>query len=427
MTLSSYSRLLRGNRNFRLLWFAQIVSELGDWFYSVAIIGFLLELTGSARMVALVFLFQMLPQTLIAPAAGVINDRLSRKHVMIAADLGRAVIVLSMLLVRSRETLWILFVLLFFETVCWGFFEPGRSAVIPNIVLAEDVPGANALSSTTWSVNFALGAALGGFAVVSLGREAVFVLNSLSFLVSAWLIWRMRFFEPHAENQAPLRARDLFNFSDIAEGIRYVTRDRRMTATVCVKGGIGLMGANLVLLPVLGERVFPLRLGNATLQQAQTLGMSVLFGARGIGALLGAFAAAGFAKSDPTRLRSTILAGFLLIGAGYVALGSTVASLAAAVLALMVAHGGASACWVASTTLLLQQTEDRFRGRVFSAENALLTLTVAATNITAGHLMDLGIAPRAVAVATGLVILVPAGLWFVSNRSDSSRTPSSQS
>ena len=56
MTLSSYWRLLRRNRNFRLLWFAQIVSELGDWFYSVAIFSFLLELTGSAQMVALAFL-----------------------------------------------------------------------------------------------------------------------------------------------------------------------------------------------------------------------------------------------------------------------------------------------------------------------------------------------------------------------------------
>lgn len=424
MTLASYSRLLRGNRNFRLLWCAQIVSELGDWFYSVAIIGFLLELTGSARMVALVFLFQMLPQTLIAPAAGVINDRLSRRHVMIAADLARAVIVLSMLLVRSRDTLWILFVLLFFETVCWGFFEPGRSAVIPNVVAPGDVPAANALSSTTWSVNFALGAAFGGFAVVSLGREAVFGLNSLSFVISAWLLWRMRFTEPHAENHPPLRVGDLLNYSGIAEGMRYLARDRGLAATVCVKGGIGLMGANLVLLPVLGERVFPLRLGTATLQQAQTLGMSVLFGARGIGALLGAFAAAGFAKSDSTRLRMTILAAFVLIGAGYIALGAAAPSLAAASLWLVVAHGGASAGWVASTTLLLQQSEDRFRGRVFSAENALLTLTVAATNVTAGQVMDMGVSPRVVAIATGLVMLIPAGLWLTSSGSASNRSDS---
>ena len=196
MTFSSYWRLLRDNRNFRLLWFAQIVSELGDWFYSVAILSFLLELTGSAQLVASAFLTQVLPQTLIAPAAGAINDRISRKKVMIFADLARAVIVFSMLLVRSRSTLWLLFTLLLCETLCWGMFEPGRSAVIPNIVTTEELPAANALSSTTWSVNFAIGAAVGGMALVAFGRETVFVLNSLSFLGSAWLIRRMRLWDP---------------------------------------------------------------------------------------------------------------------------------------------------------------------------------------------------------------------------------------
>jgi len=52
VSFAAYLRLLRGNRNFRRLWGAQIVSEMGDWFYSVAIFSFLLELTGSAQMVA---------------------------------------------------------------------------------------------------------------------------------------------------------------------------------------------------------------------------------------------------------------------------------------------------------------------------------------------------------------------------------------
>src|ERR1700681_4435932 len=90
MTLASYWHLIRDNRNFRLLWLAQIVSELGDWFYSVAIFSFLLELTGSAQMVAFAFMAQVLPQCFAAPTAGVINDRISRKKVMIFADWARA-------------------------------------------------------------------------------------------------------------------------------------------------------------------------------------------------------------------------------------------------------------------------------------------------------------------------------------------------
>src|SRR5579864_9750200 len=104
ISLASYVRLLRGNRNFRRLWLAQIVSEIGDWFYTLSIYTLLLQLTGRAGSVALVLVLQVLPQTLAGPTAGVVNDRLKRKHVMIAADLIRFVIVLAMLLVRSRST-----------------------------------------------------------------------------------------------------------------------------------------------------------------------------------------------------------------------------------------------------------------------------------------------------------------------------------
>jgi MFS family permease len=99
--VASYFRLVRRNRNFRLLWNAQIVSELGDWFYTLAIYSLLLDLTGKASSVALALVLQLLPQTLITPTAGVVNDRLRRKTVMIAADLARMLVVLCMLVVRS--------------------------------------------------------------------------------------------------------------------------------------------------------------------------------------------------------------------------------------------------------------------------------------------------------------------------------------
>src|SRR6266704_2212555 len=129
--LSAYIRLVRENRNFRRLWLAQIVSELGDWFYSLAVYSLILELTGSARLVGLAVVVQVLPQTLAAPTAGVVNDRVSRKRVMIAADLARVAVVLCMMLVRTREMVWLIYPLLFLETLGWAFFEPGHSAVIP--------------------------------------------------------------------------------------------------------------------------------------------------------------------------------------------------------------------------------------------------------------------------------------------------------
>lgn len=121
ISFASYVRLLRENRNFRRLWLAQIVSEIGDWFYTLAIYSLLLQLTGHASSVAIALVLQVLPQTFIGPTAGVVNDRISRKRVMIAADLIRAVIVLSMLLVRSREMVWLVYPLLLLETIMAAF------------------------------------------------------------------------------------------------------------------------------------------------------------------------------------------------------------------------------------------------------------------------------------------------------------------
>jgi MFS family permease len=415
MPLSAYWRLIRDNRNIRLLWMAQMVSELGDWFYQIAIFSFLLELTGSAKLVSLAFLMQVFPQVLASPAAGLISDRLRRRNVMLFADWSRAAIVLAMLLVETRGMLWLLFLLLALETVCWALFEPASRAVIPNLTRPEEVAVANALASATWSVSFAAGAALGGVAAVAFGRNAVFVLNSLSFVASALLIRRMRFQEPHAAHHPPLAWRELFDFSPVAEGLRYVRRDPRLTASIFVKAGCGLLGANWVILPVLGERVFPVRLAGLSEAQAGTLGMSVMLGSRGVGAICGAMLGGNFAGSSLPRLRATILAAFLMGAAGYAALGAA-GSAALAVAAILAAHCGGSAAWTSSTTLLQQLTEDRFRGRVFSAEFAFSMLTLAASSFLAGQLADLGVDVRTLATATGVLMLGPAVAWWGARR-----------
>lgn len=411
VTLSAYAKLVRGNRNFRLLWLAQIVSELGDWFYSVAIYSFLLEVTGSAKTVGLAFVLQVLPQTIVSPAAGVLNDRLSRKQIMIVADWLRAGIVLCMMLVRSRNMIWLLYVLLFSETVLWALFEPAHNAVIPNITEGdEELVIANTLSSTTWSFNFAVGAALGGLVAAFFGRHTVFALNALSFVLSALLIGRMRFAEPHSDNLPRVRWREFADFSPIVDGARYVWRDRRLLATMLVKGGLGFMGTNWVLIPIFGIQIFPLHAPFLSANQEGTLGMSVLMASRGVGALLGAFVGTWFTGFSPPRLRMSILVGFLLGALGYVGL-SMAPSLLLACLTLVVAHSGGSMIWVASTTLIQQQTDDRFRGRVFSAEFAINMLTLSAASYGAGVSVDWGAAPRTVALATGLLVILPALCW----------------
>jgi MFS family permease len=408
-SFSDYFRLVRGNRNFRLLWFAQIVSEQGDWMYMVAVYSLLLEFTGSAKYVAFAFVLQVLPQFFVAPAAGVLNDRISRKKVMICADWSRAAIVLCMLLVRGPQLLWLLYILLFLETVFWAVFEPGRSAVIPNIAAERDLVVANTLSSTTWSFNFAMGFAVGGVIAAYFGR-GVFVLNSLSFVLSALLIRSMRFAEPHAENLPPLALRDLVGFSPIREGIRYVWSDRRLRLTILVKAGLGLMGANWVLLPIFGERVFAIRPAGFDKRQAGMLGMSLLMACRGIGALFGPILSSFWVAGLEKRMRWGILFGCFAGAAGYIVLGHA-PNLAVACAGVTLAHSGSAMMWVYSTTLLQRQTEDRYRGRVFAAESAFMVLTMSLSSYYAGMLIDHAVPVRSVATLTGWLMLLPALLW----------------
>ena len=408
--LSSYFRLLRENRNFRRLWSAQVVSEIGDWFYTLAIYNLLLQLTGRAGSVALALVLQVLPQTLIGPTAGVVNDRLRRKHVMIAADIGRMAIVICMLLVRSQGMVWLVYLLLVAETLLAAFFEPARNSVIPNVVTRKDIVLANTLSSATWSVNLMLGATAGGVVATLLGRDAVFVLNALSFLVSAVLILNMRFGEPHVESTHPFRVRELVDFSPVLAGIRYVRSHTRLKSTVLVKAGNLIIGPSWVLFTVMGQREFPVRWHGLDPARGAFLGMSLLLGARGLGALLGPLWAAPWAGHWVERLERAIFWGYLCTAAGYVLVGVS-RHLWQACACVLVAHLGSSIIWVFSTTLLQLQSDDKYRGRVFAADLGLAMFTIAVGAYLAGRFVDWGFAARHVACAAGFLVLIPAALW----------------
>ena len=410
VSIAAYLRLLRANRNFRRLWAAQIVSEIGDWFYSLSIYSLLLQLTGKPSSVALALVLQVLPQTFTGPTAGVLNDRVRRRQVMITADVARVVIVLCMLFVRTRSMVWLVYPLLLLETIMAAFFEPARNSVIPNIVTRDDLIVANTLSATTWSLNLAIGATLGGVVAALLGRNAVFVLNALSFLASALLISGMRFVEPHAEHGQPFRVRELVDFSPIRDGVRYIASDLRLLATVCAKSGIGFLGAGWVYFTVMGAQLFPITGGGMSAQRGAMLSISLLWGSRGVGALIGPLYAASWAGRQERRLRTGILIGFLMGAVGYLLLGKA-PSLWVACALVIFAHCGTSTVWVFSSTLLQLNTDDRFRGRVFSADFGLCMLVIAVAGYVAGVLLDAGVSVRLLASATGACMILPFVIW----------------
>lgn len=416
ISLNSIVRLIRQNRNFRLLWSAQVISEVGDWLYAVVLYSLLLEITGRAESIGLTLALQLLPQLFVSPMAGVLNDRISRKRVMIFTDVARAVIIAAMLFTQTVDRLPFLYCLLVLETVMWAFFEPGRSAIVPNITRNdEERLVANTLGGVTWAVAFFLGSSLGGFMAAAFGRNFVFVFDAVSFLFSAWLVSRMRFEEPHLVTAPPFTWRDVGGSTAFTEGLAYAWADTRRRATLMVKAGVGLMGSNYVILSVMGQREFPLTWATRDPQAAAMMGISTLMAARGFGAMTGPWLVGRWAGQDPLRMRLGIALGFGMVLTGYGILSQST-SLAVAMAGIALAHAGASTAFVFSTNLLQTLSEDAFRGRLMSTDFAGMVISISLSSYLAGWAVDHGFSVRYAALATALAMLVPLTAWLTITR-----------
>jgi len=401
-----YLTLLRSNRNFRLLFIGQTISQLGDWFNAVAVYALLLDLTGSATAVAWMLIVQFLPMTFVGPLAGVVVDRVDRRRLMIAADVLRGFLILGLLVVRRADHVWIAYAVMAGTVIGTAFFEPARTATIPNITSADELLPANALAAATWSAMLAVGASVGGLVTAAAGRNVAFTINALSFFASAWFIVLTRYDStpPASRRLAGLAA--ILGVADLVDGMRYVRRHAHVAALMCVKAGWGIAGGVLLLLTIFGQRVFPVGDGSAA-------GIGVLYGARGVGAGLGPIALRWILGQSPRRLRQTIGPAFFIVGIFYIALAGA-PSLAIAALCVLCAHFGGSILWVFSTVLLQLEVPDRFRGRVFAAELALVTLVTSVSGYWTAYELDrVGRSPRALSFALGAMFCVPGLLWLL--------------
>ncbi|HJX90219.1 MAG TPA: MFS transporter [Pyrinomonadaceae bacterium] len=404
-----YVDLLRRNRNFRQLWLGQVVSQMGDWFDTIALYTIILNLTGSGRDVGLLLVARFVPSFLCGSISGVVADRFSRRTIMIVSDLLRAVVVLGFLFVRRADQLWIIYVLTVLQLALSTFFEPAKTAAVPSIVTDRELVAANAISSVTWSIILTLGAAIGGLITGWFGTNAAFVLDALSYVLSAVLIFNVKLPKRPKRERRKLTVGRVLGITETIEGARYVKRRPSVLALLLVKPAWGLGGGILTLLAVFGERIFPVGKSAAT-------GIGVLFAARGIGTAVGPIVARRIAGEGTKRLQVSIGIAFLIGGIFYFAFGAST-SFIVALLVLGIAHTGGSILWVFSTVLLQRSVEDNFRGRVFAAELALLTLTMAASNYVTGELLDrFGVSPRIVTMGIGVFFLLPGIAWFATRR-----------
>ena len=402
----SYISILRNNRNFRLLYIGQTISQLGDWFNAVAVYALLLDLTGSATAVAWMMIVQFLPVAIIGPLAGVVVDRVNRRRLMIGTDLLRGGLILTLLFIRRPDQVWIAYVVMAVAVGAQAFFEPARTATIPNVTSPEELLPANALSSATWAAMLALGASIGGLVTALAGRNIAFIVNALSFFASAFFIAKTRYDATPAAKPRPEGFLALTGITDLIEGVRYVRQRSHVAALMLVKTGWGLAGGVLLLLTIFGQRVFPLAGGSAA-------GIGVLYAARGVGASLGPIALRWVLGQQPQRLRRSIGPAYFMVGVFYIAL-AWAPTLWIAALCVLCAHFGGSILWVFSTVLLQLEVPDRFRGRVFATELALVTLMSSASSYWTGHQLDrAGWSPRTLAFALGVMFCVPGVLWLI--------------
>jgi MFS family permease len=386
--------LLRRNREFRRLYLASMISLGGDWFLLVALFGLVLDLTGSAVAVALLLAVQDLTYFFCSPAAGVLADRLDRRRLMVVADLARAVLCLGFLFVRSDSTVWVAYALLACMATFSAGFEPASAAALPNLVEDEDLSTANALSGSLWGTMLAVGAALGGIVTALLGRDTAIVVDAISFLGSAWLIFRI-----HRAFTVDVReTHDSIRRASV-ETVRYARRDHRVLALLAVKFGWGMAGGVLVLIPVFAHDVY----------HAGDMAIGLLMAARGVGALVGPFAARSRLGPQDRRLFGVIGVALGVFGMGYALLG-VVPGLLLALPAVAIAHLGGGAQWMLSTYGLQRIVPDHIRGRIFAFDGMLVTLTFGLSSLLTGWLADHH-APRAVALAMGCVALLWAAVW----------------
>lgn len=402
-----YFSLLRGNRNFRKLWLAQLVSELGDWFYSMAVYDLLFQLTHSGKAVSWAIIIQLLPWFFMTPLAGALADRFPRRRLMMVADTVQGVVVLGLLFVRAASDVWWVYLLLALEVVFASIFEPARNALLPNLVGAGELLPANALASATWSVALTLGAAAGGAVTALLGRDVAFVLNSVSFFASALVIQRIETAESHVPSPGALRQPIAVGASlnTLREGWEYLRQNPKVVVLVLAKTGLGCFGGAILLLAVFGERVFPIAGHGA-------LAMGLLYAMRGAGAGIGPLLGDRLTGGDESRMWKLISLSFFLMGSSYIALGHA-PNLPLAALAVFFGHMGGSNIWVISTTLLQLNVSDRFRGRIFALDFGLNMLTASTSTYVVGVGLDTWKhTARQLAAGLGFTLLVPGLLWW---------------
>ena len=384
---------------------AQVVSYLGDWFAFVALAGLVEDVTDSRFLVSLVLVSMTIPGLFMSPIAGSFADRFDRRKILMTVSVLQALAAL-LLLLHSAAGIWITFVSQCLIAGLASFVGPSTSASVPNLVdNEEDLRKTNALFGSTWGVMLAVGAALGGLFAAVFGRNAAFIANAVSFVVAALLFAGVRrpMQSERTQNSNKGRVRPL---ADMKEAINVAKKDPVILALLCSKMTFAVGAGIVSQLAVLASNVF--NVGDS--------GRGLLIGVRGIGSGLGPIIGARIAGRDMAKLLKVCGYAGIVFAVCYVGAAlSPHIGMAAVFIALAHLSGGAQ--WTLSTLGLQMESPDHVRGRVMAGDMAMVNTMIGFTSILAGLTSQfVGVRPAiiifsaAAAVASVVYLIATVGI-----------------
>ncbi len=406
MNLTNWE-LIKGNRNFRNLLIGQYVSELGNWFNFIAGQGIVRHITGGAVEPLMIFLIcRTLPWALLMPFAGTLADRISRWKLMLITDIVRIFLSLSFLFIRDQDDLWIIYVGSVLMSSAASLFDGAKSAVTPNLVGKEGLLSGTALMFSSRFLLMAVGNALGGIAVTFFGFEVAFIINSLSFLVSAYSIWLIPQ-EATEKEETRNREKDTF-FNEMLEGFHFILRSPFVLTIVLMNliwavGG----GAIQIILERLGGDVYAPK---ELLSTDFAIGM--LWAANGLGLAVGMLIAhrigtwIEFKKQTSKFIGGTLILQGILFGVA-----GLMPSLWLACLVFFVSRVVIGVEYAVQETLFQHALPDYIRGRISTLDRGLEITVFSVSIYLAG--ISLGyISPQMLTIVSGILTAFAALIWF---------------
>ena len=243
-------------RDFTLVWWGQMVSQIGDGVSKLALLWFVYSITGSPLKTTMIGLLQTLPPILFGPFIGVIVDRVPKKLLLISSDLIRALVlgVLPCLLPVDSFSIERLYLMVFVHAVASAVFGPALTAAIPSLVSRHEFTAANALLQTTTSIGIIVGPALSGVGIATMSSQEVLCVNAVSYVISALCFLFIRF--PRTE-AVPAGGGSLAGtLRDVVEGFQYVLHRQRVILMLIGAASMYTFATSAfsTLFPVFGDR-----------------------------------------------------------------------------------------------------------------------------------------------------------------------------